>query len=99
MYVDQPEGFETETPSGERLVLKLNKSLYGLKQSGRNWNYLLHNFFSYNGFIQSPIDTYVYSRTIADNIVIVLVWVDDIIVAARNDYVLFLFSLYRMRAL
>ena len=44
IYVNQPEGFEIESPDGERLVCKLYKSLYGLKQSGRNWNNFLHTF-------------------------------------------------------
>ena len=37
LYVEQPEGFIKYSETGERLVCKLNKSLYGLKQSGRNW--------------------------------------------------------------
>ena len=36
IYLDQPEGFQIENKDGKRLVYKLNKSLYGLKQSGRN---------------------------------------------------------------
>lgn len=35
IYMDQPEGFR-QTGSEQRLVYKLKKSLYGLKQSGRN---------------------------------------------------------------
>lgn len=38
VYMEQPEGFEVRSDTGEQLVCKLNKSLYGLKQSGRNWN-------------------------------------------------------------
>lgn len=38
IYMEQPEGFEKKSKTGEKLVCKLNKSLYGLKQSGRNWN-------------------------------------------------------------
>jgi len=88
MYVDQPEGFEVSSFTHEKLVCKLNKSLYGLKQSGRNWNCLLHTFFSDNGFTQSSVDTCVYSKHIDNNVVIVLIWVDDIIVAASTDHLL-----------
>ena len=35
IYMDQTEGFETSSDSGEKFVYKLNKSVYGLKQSGR----------------------------------------------------------------
>ena len=36
IYVRQPEGFEVQ--GKEHLVCKLKKSIYGLKQAGKNWN-------------------------------------------------------------
>ena len=36
IFVEQPEGLEIKTNGDDRLVHRLNKSLYGLKQSGRN---------------------------------------------------------------
>ena len=36
LYMEQPEGYESKGPNGEKLVCKLRKSLYGLKQSGHN---------------------------------------------------------------
>ena len=45
VYLQSPDGFK-ETDKGDMfLVWKLNKSLYGLKQSGRNWNFVLSEFF------------------------------------------------------
>ena len=55
VYVNQPEGFEVKE-EGKMLVWKLNKSLYGLKQSGRNWNIVLTRFFIDKGFTQSNVD-------------------------------------------
>ena len=36
IYMDQGEGFEAPSSSHGRLAYNLNKSLYGLKQAGRN---------------------------------------------------------------
>ena len=59
------------------MVLKLKKSLNGLKQSGRNWNKLLHDDLIGAGFarLRNPADHCVYH--IGEK-VIILVWVDDV---------------------
>ena len=44
IYVKQPDGFDIDGKNGEKLVCKLKKSLYGLKQSERNWNNMLHKY-------------------------------------------------------
>ena len=62
LYVEQPEGFVVSDENGEKVVCKLNKSLYGLKQSGRNWNGVLHSYLISDGFIQSQSDTCVYTK-------------------------------------
>ena len=82
---EQAEGFETPSNSGEKLVYKLNKSLYGLKQSGRNWNSMLHKYLIENNFVQSNVDHCLYIKYVDGKLVIILVWVDDLIIAARND--------------
>lgn len=35
--VEQPEGHEQKSETGKKLVCKLQKSINGLKQSGRNY--------------------------------------------------------------
>lgn len=86
LYMEQPEGFEVKSETGEKLVCKLNKSLYGLKQSGRNWNKMLHDFLSENGFIQNPADHCVYSKDTSNGEkIIVIIWVDDLIIAGSNS--------------
>ena len=42
----QPPGFEQQGANGEELVCKLNKSLYGLRQAGREWNSLLNEWLT-----------------------------------------------------
>ena len=85
LYVEQPEGYEVLGDDGQKLYCKLNKSLYGLKQSGRNWNNLLHSHLVDEGFVQSLSDACLYTRNIRDVIMIVIVWVDDIIIACNDD--------------
>ena len=82
IYMSQPEGYVVENPNNGTLVCRLNKSIYGLKQSGRNWNILLHQFFTTNNLIQSANDPCVYSYRVASDIAFILIWVDDIVIAA-----------------
>lgn len=87
LYMEQPEGSERKDPNGEKLVCKLRKSLYGLKQSGRNWNNMLHEHFAH-GFVQSVADPCVYVKTTESGHVVAIVWVNDIIIAGSNADVL-----------
>lgn len=50
LYMEQSEGFEVKSEMGAKLVCKLNKSLDCLKQSGRNWNEMLHDYLNQNDF-------------------------------------------------
>ena len=84
IYVQQPEGFVVRGDDGEKLVRKLKKSLYGLKQSGRNWNNLLHGNLMDQGFSQSLADPCLYTRHGVDEMTVVVVWVDDIIIASSD---------------
>jgi hypothetical protein len=54
VYMKQPEGFVSENQSN--LVCKLNKSIYGLKQSSRQWYLKFNNVISSYGFIQNVVD-------------------------------------------
>ena len=83
--MEQPEGFAVPPDSGEKLVCKLNKSLYGLKQSARNWNKELQSCLLENGFIQSLVDQCVYVKQTESGTMVILIWVDDLIVGASNE--------------
>ena len=84
LYMEQPEGYERKGPNGEKLVCKLKKSFYGLKESGRNWNNILHNYFTQEGFVQSLADPCVYVKSTETGRVIAIVWVDDIIISGST---------------
>ena len=88
IYVAQPEGFIKSDENGTSLVCKLNKSLYGLKQSGRNWNHMLHNFLLGQNFVQSLADPCLYVKFVKGIKTIIIIWVDDILIAANSEYVL-----------
>lgn len=61
------------------MIVKLNKCIYGLRQSGRRWFELLRNALVASGLKQSEIDRCVfYSK---DSIV--AIYVDDIIIASK----------------
>lgn len=84
IYVEQPKGFELKSKNdNEYLVLKLKKSLYGLKQSGRNWNNLLDTHLQNEGFTRSINDPCVYFKP--NNKIFLLVWVDDLLIASKAD--------------
>lgn len=83
IFMEQPEGFEVKTR--KNLVDKLNKSRYGLKQSGRNWNRIFDEHLCKNGFKQNATDHCVYVREGANEKVIIIIWVDDVIIAASDD--------------
>jgi hypothetical protein len=83
LYVEQPQGFEVLGPNNEKLVCKLNKSLYGLKQSGRNWNNLVNECLIQEGFTNSMSDSCVYVKGEGKTKIFLLLWVDDILVAVK----------------
>jgi len=83
--VSQPEGYEVFDQNGNKLVCKLNKSLYGLRQSGRNWNTLLNDLLISQNFVQSMSDSCIYSRINDSSSMIILVWVDDLLICSDNE--------------
>lgn len=84
IYVEQPKGFEVKFSTKEKLVWKLERSLYGLKQCGRNWNKVLHEYLTKIHFVQNQADNCVYIRETKHAKVIMVIWVDDLIIAASD---------------
>ena len=88
LYMAQPEGY---CEGGqENLVCKLHKSLYGLKQSGRNWNSMLNESLIRFGCKKSNGDSCVYIIGGDKNKLegMILIWVDDIIMATEHKKLL-----------
>ena len=83
VYMQQPKGFEC--PGKEEFVCKLNRSIYGLKQSPCCWNYTLDAFLKEMQFTQTASDPCIYCRKAGKDIMFTGVYVDDIILAAKNE--------------
>jgi hypothetical protein len=82
VYVEQPPGFEdSEYPSH---VYKLSKALYGLKQAPRAWYECLRDFLITNGFKVGKAGPTLFTKTIAKDLFIYQVYVDDIIFGSTN---------------
>jgi hypothetical protein len=82
IYMAQPEGFERRGMKG-KMVCRLLRSLYGLKQASRVWNIQLHEFLIKIGFKRSNADTCLYVNS--DLGIIIAIWVDDILIAGKNS--------------
>ena len=84
VYMELPMG--CVGPSGDRkgVVLKLNKSLYGLKQASHNWFHYLSDALKKRGFIQSQADQCVWFK----EGIVLLQYVDDLLIVGINDEII-----------
>ena len=82
IYMQQPEGYVQK--GKEQLVCKLNKSLYGLKQSPRCWNKAFTEIMKSIGFTQSAADPCIYVKD-ENSLSIIAMYVDDLIIATKTD--------------
>lgn len=71
-------------PGEENKVCRLNKPLYGLKQAERNWYQTLDNYLTTIGLERSPINPCVYASNANNASLILLVYVDDILIVAKD---------------
>jgi hypothetical protein len=82
VYVEQPPGFEdSEYPNH---VYKLSKALYELKQAPRAWYECLRDFLITNGFKVGKVDPRLFTKTIAKDLFVCQIYVDDIIFGSTN---------------
>ena len=82
MYMEQPPGFEV--PGKEQWVMRLMKSIYGMKQASRIWNQTFHKAVQNWGFERLACEWCVYRRETPTGIIIFAVHVDDIICSASS---------------
>ncbi|KAE8731263.1 hypothetical protein F3Y22_tig00002840pilonHSYRG00865 [Hibiscus syriacus] len=83
IYMRQPEGFTQ--PGNEHLVCRLKKSLYGLKQSPRQWYKRFDSYMIKIGYNRCEYDCCVYVKSLDDgSFIFLLLYFDDMLIAAKN---------------
>ena len=80
LFMRVPPGTPAFDARGRPLVCKLRRFLYGLKQAGREWGMLFSAFLVSWGFVQSTIDTCLFTYTKGKLILWILVYVDDCVI-------------------
>ena len=85
VYIEQPEGFLLL--ENKYYVFKLKKALYGLKQAPRAWFSRLDSYLKQQGFKRGATKSNLYLKIKDINMIIFVVYVDDIIFG-RNIQIL-----------
>ncbi|KAJ9551943.1 hypothetical protein OSB04_015988 [Centaurea solstitialis] len=82
IYMKLPEGLKLpescKVSSREHCSIKLNKSLYGLKQSGRMWYNRLSEYLLKEGYKNDSICPCIFIKRSGPEYVIIAVYVDDL---------------------
>ncbi|XP_072074363.1 uncharacterized protein [Arachis hypogaea] len=87
VYIQLPQGYPNKGEQREKLVCKLKRSIYGLIQALKQWFTKFSTALLGAGFTQSKSDYSLFHRGTGDSLVMVLVYVDDVIVASKLDVV------------
>ncbi|KAH9680676.1 hypothetical protein KPL71_026642 [Citrus sinensis] len=83
IYITQPDGFKVA--GKENWVCKLTKSLYGLKQSPRQWYKRFDRFMKGQRYIRNKFDHCVYFRKLQEgSFIYLLLYVDDMLIASKS---------------
>ena len=85
--MDLPLGYDHghhSSSQGERLVCRLHKSIYGLKQASRQWYSKFSASLLQFGFAQSKSDYSLFTKGTGLHFVALLVYVDDIIITGPS---------------
>lgn len=84
IYMLAPDGIDCPQDK----VLRLNKSLYGLKQSPKCWKIRFDGILKGLGLVSTYSDPCLYKGTFLDEFVMIVVYVDDGLIAALTREVM-----------
>ena len=80
--MDLPSGHPLENNKG--MVCKLNKAIYGFKQSPRAWYGKLSSALIRFGFKRSATNSSMFTKAVGEGIVVILIYEDDLIITSSN---------------
>ncbi|KAL2226511.1 UNVERIFIED_CONTAM: Retrovirus-related Pol polyprotein from transposon TNT 1-94 [Sesamum indicum] len=80
IYMVQPEGYNGD----DQQVCRLKKSLHGLKQAPQQWYRKFDNFMLEIGFSRCNADHCCYVKRFDEFFIILLLYVDDMLIAGSN---------------
>ncbi|GMI93083.1 cysteine-rich RLK (RECEPTOR-like protein kinase) 8 [Hibiscus trionum] len=87
VYMKLPLEYHTSSHNSN-LVCKLNKSIYGLKQASRQWFNAFSEVVLKLGFQQSSAEHTLFVKGTCDDMVSLLVYMDDIVLAGKDLHLL-----------
>ena len=89
IYMKVPDGINIPNPTANRNMycVKLQKSLYGLKQSGRMWYNRLSEFLSLKGYTKNDDCPCVFIKKSTSGFCIISVYVDDLNIIGNETYI------------
>lgn len=82
IYMEQPEEYKQE--GQQRMVCRLKKGLYGLKQAAKLWNEKLSDILSAYKFLQSKVDPCLFIKVADDKTIFIIIHVDDFLIVSKN---------------
>ena len=84
IFIQEPQGYVTDGKS----VLRLFKSLYGLKQGAHDWYETIHKHLTQFGFFRIYSDHCLYQYSSEKGQAIITLWVDDFIIAGDSNEII-----------
>lgn len=80
VFINQPKGYET----ADNKVYKLQKALYGLRESSRVWYDCFNKFIEKLGFVRSNYDHCLFVNNTNKDPVYILIFVDDLLICCKD---------------
>jgi histone deacetylase 1/2 len=67
-----------------KILVKLIRALYGCVQSGKLWNDKITNDLIENGFCKHPLEECLFTKSLNNDKIFVLIYVDDLFIVSDN---------------